>query len=164
MGFSRQEYWSGLPCPPPEDLPHPGINLPNPGLPHLSSEPPGKGVLPGQILKPIRTRNSFLHLFHFIPSGIGMSITIICLSHHCIYIYIYILMWTIFKVFINSVTVLFLFYVLGFWLWGMWDLSSLARDRTHTPCIERQSLNLWATREVHVFTFDSTMFLTFKDS
>ena len=25
MGFSRQEYWSGLPCPPPGDLPHAGI-------------------------------------------------------------------------------------------------------------------------------------------
>ena len=25
MGFSRQEYQSGLPCPPPGDLPHPGI-------------------------------------------------------------------------------------------------------------------------------------------
>ena len=25
MGFSRQEYWSGLPCPPPEDLPGPRI-------------------------------------------------------------------------------------------------------------------------------------------
>ena len=25
MGFSRQEYWSGLPCPPPWDLPDPGI-------------------------------------------------------------------------------------------------------------------------------------------
>ena len=25
MGFSRQEYWSGLPCPPPGDLPNPGI-------------------------------------------------------------------------------------------------------------------------------------------
>ena len=25
MGFSRQEYWSGLPGPPPEDLPDPGI-------------------------------------------------------------------------------------------------------------------------------------------
>ena len=25
MGFSRQEYWSGLPCPPPRDLPNPGI-------------------------------------------------------------------------------------------------------------------------------------------
>ena len=25
MAFSRQEYWSGLPCPPPGDLPQPGI-------------------------------------------------------------------------------------------------------------------------------------------
>ena len=25
MGFSRQEYWSGLPCPPPGDLPAPVI-------------------------------------------------------------------------------------------------------------------------------------------
>ena len=25
MGFSRQEYWSGFPCPPPGDLPSPGI-------------------------------------------------------------------------------------------------------------------------------------------
>ena len=25
MGFSRQEYWSGLPCPPPGDLPNPGL-------------------------------------------------------------------------------------------------------------------------------------------
>jgi len=25
MGFSRQGYWSGFPCPPPGDLPHPGI-------------------------------------------------------------------------------------------------------------------------------------------
>ena len=27
MGFSRQEYWSGLPCPPPGDLPDQGIEL-----------------------------------------------------------------------------------------------------------------------------------------
>ena len=25
MGFSKQAYWSGLPCPPPADLPHPGM-------------------------------------------------------------------------------------------------------------------------------------------
>ena len=25
LGFSKQEYWSGLPCPPPGDLPDPGI-------------------------------------------------------------------------------------------------------------------------------------------
>ena len=27
MEFPRQEYWSGLPCPPPGDLPNPGIEL-----------------------------------------------------------------------------------------------------------------------------------------
>ena len=27
MGFPSQEYWSGLLCPPPEDLPDPGIKL-----------------------------------------------------------------------------------------------------------------------------------------
>ena len=27
IGFSRQEYWSGLPCPPPGNLPSPGIKL-----------------------------------------------------------------------------------------------------------------------------------------
>ena len=25
MGFFRKEYWSGLPCPPPGDIPDPGI-------------------------------------------------------------------------------------------------------------------------------------------
>ena len=32
MGFSRQDYWSGLPFPSPEDLPNPGIE---PGSPSL---------------------------------------------------------------------------------------------------------------------------------
>ena len=32
LGFSRQEYWSGLPCPPPGDLPDPGIDLVSPIL------------------------------------------------------------------------------------------------------------------------------------
>ena len=32
MGFSRQEYWSGLPFPPPGDLPNPGIKPGSPAL------------------------------------------------------------------------------------------------------------------------------------
>ena len=32
MGFSRQEYWSGLPFPSPEDLPDPGIKPRSPAL------------------------------------------------------------------------------------------------------------------------------------
>ena len=44
MGFSRQEYWSGVPFPSPGDLPDPGIELPSPTLQAdaLPSEPPGK--------------------------------------------------------------------------------------------------------------------------
>ena len=32
MGFSREEYWGGLPCPPPGDLPNPGIKPRSPAL------------------------------------------------------------------------------------------------------------------------------------
>ena len=44
MGFSRQEYRSGLPFPSPGDLPHPGIKPGTPALEAdvLTSEPPGK--------------------------------------------------------------------------------------------------------------------------
>ena len=44
MGFSRQEYWSGLPFPSPGDLPDPGIEPRSPTLQSdaLTSEPPGK--------------------------------------------------------------------------------------------------------------------------
>ena len=47
MGFSRQEYWSGLPFTPPGDLPNPGIELMSPVSPALAGrfftlEPPGK--------------------------------------------------------------------------------------------------------------------------
>ena len=33
MGFSRREHWSGLPCPPPGDLPGPGIEPKSPVFP-----------------------------------------------------------------------------------------------------------------------------------
>ena len=49
MGFSRQEYWSGLLCPPPRDLPNPGIESASLVSPALASRfftsgavPPGK--------------------------------------------------------------------------------------------------------------------------
>ena len=45
-------------------------------------------------------------------------------------------------------TLLHLFYVLGFWPQGMWDVSSLTRDRTRTTCLGRQSPNHWTAREV----------------
>ena len=46
MGFSRQEYWHGLPFPSPGDLPVPGIEPRSPALQTdaLLSEPPGKPI------------------------------------------------------------------------------------------------------------------------
>ena len=43
-GFSKQEYWSGLPCPPPGGLPNPAIQPRSPALQadFLPSELPGK--------------------------------------------------------------------------------------------------------------------------
>ena len=44
MGFSRQEYWSGLPCPPPGDLTNPGTEPASPILAgrFFTPESPGK--------------------------------------------------------------------------------------------------------------------------
>ena len=51
MGFSRQEYWNGLPFPSPGDLPNPGIE---PGFPALQtdsllSKPPGKPLVSSRL-------------------------------------------------------------------------------------------------------------------
>ena len=50
MGFSRQEYWTGLPHPSPGDLPNPGIksaSLKSPALAgrFFTTEPPGKPLI-----------------------------------------------------------------------------------------------------------------------
>ena len=49
MGFSKQTYWTGLPLPPPRDLPNPGIELKSPASPalvggFLTTEPPRKPI------------------------------------------------------------------------------------------------------------------------
>ena len=57
MEISRQEYWSGLPCPPPGDLPDPGIKLMSPALQmdSLPAERSGRlyflGFLDGAVVK-----------------------------------------------------------------------------------------------------------------
>jgi len=38
MGFSRQEYWSELPCPPPGDCLDPGVESASPAAPALQAD------------------------------------------------------------------------------------------------------------------------------
>ena len=53
MGFSQQEYWSGLPFPSPGDLPDPGIEPGSPALEAdaVTSEPPGKPEIPAELFQ-----------------------------------------------------------------------------------------------------------------
>ena len=46
MGFSRQEYWSGLPFPSPGDIPDLGVEPESPALEggFFTTEPPGKPI------------------------------------------------------------------------------------------------------------------------
>ena len=69
MGFSRQEYWSGLPFPSPGDLPNPGIEPGSPALQAdaLPPEPPGK---PGRCF-------SFILLLHAPLLLIGTQMSLI---------------------------------------------------------------------------------------
>ena len=77
MGFLQEEYWSGLPCPPPGDLPDPGIELGSPAL-HADSLPaklPGKARLCVSVL----SRFSRVRLFatpwtvaHQVPLSMGI--------------------------------------------------------------------------------------------
>ena len=77
MGFSRQQYWSGLPFPPPGDLPDPGIEPGSPALEAdaLTSEPPGKprlfkydlNQIPYDYTVEVRNRFKGLHMIDRVP-------------------------------------------------------------------------------------------------
>ena len=67
MGFSRQESWSGFLCPPPGDLPNPGIEPRSPALQgshtlqadSLLCEPPGKPIWRKGFIKELVRQPSF---------------------------------------------------------------------------------------------------------
>ena len=60
MGFSRQEYWSGLPFPSPGDLPDPGIEPRSPALQKdsLPAEPQGKPRILERVAYPFSSGSS----------------------------------------------------------------------------------------------------------
>ena len=62
--FSRQEYWSGLPCPPPETLPDPGIKRMSPSSPALQADYPSIHL--GSPVFPYRVQSFYLEaiIFH----------------------------------------------------------------------------------------------------
>ena len=64
MGFFRQEYWNGLPFPPPGDLPDPGIKPTSTALAggFFTTEPPGKPRVGTKLWKALETSGNFQKL------------------------------------------------------------------------------------------------------
>ena len=78
--FSRQEYWSGLPHPPPGDLPNPGIQSRSPSLQEdsLPSEPPRKHTMQKATLSKYRYKfipdlGSVSSSYKHLPWEIGLE-------------------------------------------------------------------------------------------
>ena len=69
IGFSRQEFWGGLPFPSPEDLPNPGIEPRSPTLEAdaLLSEPPGKVFISLEQCFPAEIRMQALYVIFHLP-------------------------------------------------------------------------------------------------
>ena len=68
MGFHRQGYWRGLPCPSPKDLPDPGIKSMSPALAggFFTTEPPGKPMSPLRTGFFFLLSIMFLRFIHFV--------------------------------------------------------------------------------------------------
>ena len=71
-GFSRQEYWSGLPCLSPGDLPNTGIEprFPTLQVDYLPSEPPGKATFDFSFLKTQWIYKSYRYYLQHAPEFI----------------------------------------------------------------------------------------------
>jgi len=87
-----------------------------------------------------------LFLSHFLVKSLGFEGSLSWVFF--LNILFFFLVWTIFKVFIEFVAILLLFYIFVFWPQGMWDLSFPTRDWTCIHRVEWWSLNHWTTREV----------------
>ena len=77
MGFPRQEYWSGLPFPPPSDLPDPGIKYLSLASPALA----GCFFTTAPLGKPLRLSYQWFILFCFNPSE--LQTPTLAMEPHC---------------------------------------------------------------------------------
>ena len=150
VGFSRQVYWSELSCPPPGDLPHPGIKP-------ISLMSP---ALAGKFFTTSTTWEAFNNLTIFCFYFFLLYIIVILFSHLSIYIYIYLYVREVAQSCPtlcdpmdcslpgSSVHGIFQAIVLEWIAISFSNGSSQPRDRTRVSRIVDRRFNVWATREI----------------
>ena len=164
MGSSRQEYWSGLPCPSPGALPDPGMELRSPALQadSLPSESRGKPMptptheeVPKVRLATF-SRDLTAHCTTTSQPGGSSGPDAGAGFQSWLCNPLGLRTWSCSLTFLSP----FLFFHIYKCIYlsmqilatpcSLWDLSSPTRDRTHTPCIEVWSLNHWTARKSHI--------------
>ena len=122
-GFSRQEYWTGLPCAPPGDLPNPGIEPRSSALQadSLPAEPHGK---------PKNTRVDSLSLLQgiFLKQGLNPGLL------HC-------------RQILYQLSHMGSPRILEYIAYSVSSQSSWPRNGTGVSCIASGFFTSWATRE-----------------
>ena len=153
MGFSRPEYWSGLLCPPPRDLPNPRIEPRSPALQvdSLLSEPPGKPISVYLINKKVNSSNGLHQRWGSEDAQRQITFFLLCLcTCWLLYNQHTVLLWQ------NIIK----FLVLVFWFsFGFAPTAQLAgsqfptRDWTWVAAVETPSPNHRTPREVPIWSF-----------
>ena len=125
MGFPRWEYWSGLPFPPPGDLPNPGIKLEAPALASgfSTTEPCGKPIIMS-IKK---------------ESKVAQSCPTLCNPMDC-------------SLPVSSIHGIFQARVLEWVAISFSRGSSQPRDWAQVSCIAGRRFIIWATREAQIMS------------
>ena len=165
MGFSKQEYWSGLP-------------FPTPGQSSWPRDQTQVSSIAGRFftiwatweaidtLLLTKVHHLYLDSLSVLYSFMGFAKWLMSFIHYCSNIQnsftapeipctpaihpLYLFIFYMKKAFCFSFFWLHRVLVVarGLFCCSMWDLLPLTRDRTHIPCIGRQMLNHWTTREI----------------
>ena len=141
MGFCRQEYWSGLPCPSPRDLPRPRIKPAFPALAgrFLTSEPPGTLQL---------SYLAYRKCFYKDNSG-SMNQNFLFLKKIFIYLFMYLAVLGV----CGTCNLGSSLQPAGSFSCSMWDLVPWPGIEPRFPALIAQNLSHWTTREVPEFPF-----------
>ena len=135
MGFSRQEYWSGLLCPPPGALPDPGIK------PTSLISP----ALAGRLLTTSATLSISVYMFMKVNVLVPQSCLTLCDSMDC-------------NLLGSSVHGILPAKILDRVAISFSEGSSHPKDQTRISCIAGRFFTIWATREACICWYQTFNF------
>ena len=124
MGFSRQEYWSGLPCRPPGDRPDADVQL----LSLMSPAFSGGFLTMSHLSSPVIVLHSALHVtatFNTLPNLFYVSFYVCIYIHIYMYIYSFYVSFSVYLYIFLCIYISYIYYlyIIYFYIGLPWWLS-----------------------------------------